>query len=143
MLAPGNEIGHRNADVLVKVRLKIGADQVLLCHMELQTNIDPTLGKRSFVYAYRIFDKFDHFPLTILLLADEDETFRPSIFELRPTDLAGLRLEFLVIKTLDYLPGLQELKNSTNLLPQVIGVYLDLNPYKPSSNPLPHKMECI
>jgi len=55
-ITPGNEIGHRNADVLVQVRLLSGIDQVLLCHLELQTAADPSLGNRTFVYAYRIYD---------------------------------------------------------------------------------------
>jgi len=124
-IAPGNEVGHRNADVLVQVRLLSGIDQVLLCHLELQTSVDSTLGHRTFVYAYRIYDKFGNFPLSILLLTDNDPGFRPEIFTLRPTPLAGVTLQYVVIKTLDYLPRLTELRDSDQVIAQVLRIYLE------------------
>jgi len=124
-IIPGNKIGHRNADVLVKVRLLSGQDQILYCHLELQTKVDKTIDQRAFTYAYRIYDKFGHFPLTILILADTDATFRPSSFNLQPTQFGGVRFRFVTIKTIDYLSKLDELRESQNLVGQVLWVYLE------------------
>jgi len=44
---------------------------------------------------------------------------------LRPTSLAGLTLTFVAIKTLDYLPRLHELRDSKEVIAQVLWVYLE------------------
>ena len=84
-ISPGGRIGHRRSDALVKVQLVSGSQQILFCHLELQTKDDPSIGERSFIYAFRIYEKFGHFPITLLLLADTNASFRPSTFELAPT----------------------------------------------------------
>ena len=65
-ISPGGTIGHRRTDALVKVQLVSGAEQILYCHLELQTKDDHSIGGRSFVYAFRIYEKFGNFPITLV-----------------------------------------------------------------------------
>ncbi|NCN06108.1 MAG: hypothetical protein GW949_10820, partial [Spirochaetales bacterium] len=123
-ISPGGRIGHRRSDALVKVQLVSGSQQILFCHLELQTKEDQTIAERSFVYAFRIYEKFGTFPITLLLLADTNASFRPSTFELAPTKLAGVSFRFLSAKTMDFVPALDDLGVSDKVIAQVLWVYL-------------------
>ena len=59
-IAPGNKIGKRYSDVLMKVYLKDGSTKCIciFIHVEVQGTRDSHFMERIFVYFYRIFDKY-------------------------------------------------------------------------------------
>jgi len=109
----GNEIGRRYADKLVSVNLKEGDEKWLLIHIEVQGEPEEGFEKRLFIYNYRIFDKYDRDVVSLAVLADRCETFRPSSYEIKRW---GFRLlfEFLPTKLLDFKNRTDELEKSAN-----------------------------
>jgi hypothetical protein len=77
-LDPQASIGHLYPDVLVRIRSKQGHEQLILCHIEVQTKIDTSIEERMFRYAIRIYHYFNQIPLGILIMADPSKNFRPS-----------------------------------------------------------------
>ena len=77
-LDPQASIGHLYPDVLVRIRSKQGNEQLILCHIEVQTKIDTSIQERMFRYAIRIYHYFNQIPLGILIMADPSKNFRPS-----------------------------------------------------------------
>ena len=124
-LLPTLKLRNRNADMLVKVHGTDGEAKIILLHIEFQTHVDKSIGKRSFVYSLRIYEKFEIFPITILVLADATKSFRPERLEFRLNKRAGLTLDFPIIKILDYRERIEEFKQSNNVIEQVLSVYLE------------------
>lgn len=95
------ELGKRLADVLVKVWQKDGQESWLLIHIEVQGWPEPDFPQRLFVYHYRIFDRYNRQVVTLAVLADDRDNWRPDRFAY---DLWGCRLDFQfpVVKLLDF-----------------------------------------
>ena len=76
-----NGKGVRYVDKLVKVFLKDGNEQFVLCHVEIQSNKGRgDLAERMFRYFYRIWDRYK-VPITaIAILADDNKGYRPEVF---------------------------------------------------------------
>ena len=71
---------HRNreVDVLVKVRLKNGNDQWILCHLEIQTGYEADFAFRVDLYNSGLKWLFQQHVLTLVILADLHPNWRPS-----------------------------------------------------------------
>jgi len=106
-------IGKRFADKLVKVYLKDGAEKWLLIHTEVQGYYDADFVKRMYTYNYRIFDHHDKEVISLAILTDEAENYRPCRYEISRW---GFRLlfEFPIIKLIDYKDRVGELEASRN-----------------------------
>lgn len=76
-----NGKGVRFVDKLVKVYLKNGGEQFVLCHIEVQSSRGKgDLAERMFRYYYKISDKYQ-VPITaIAILADDNRSYHPSVY---------------------------------------------------------------
>ncbi len=107
-------IGRRTVDKLIKVWLKNGSELWVLIHVEVQGQRETDFTLRVYVYHYRIFDRY-HAPVaTFVILADEDENWRPSEYR---EELLGTKVtfEFPAVKLLDYRARREELEQSDNV----------------------------
>jgi hypothetical protein len=107
------ELGKRLADKLVKVWKLSGEETWVLVHIEIQNQEESRFGERIFVYYYRLRDKYDLPIVSLAILGDERETWRPQPFQ---TELWGCRVqfEFPIVKLLDYMPLWTELEANRN-----------------------------
>lgn len=96
-----NSKGIRYVDKLVKVFLKDGSEQFVLCHVEIQSSKgNGDLAERMFRYFYRIWDRYK-VPITaIAILADENGSYRPEVYR---QEFMGtsLRYDFNSYKIMD------------------------------------------
>jgi hypothetical protein len=79
-LLKDQNIGKRYTDELIKVYLKDGTEKWLLIHSEVQNYKEKDFAKRMYIYNYRIFDKYDHEVVSLVILTDPDKTFRPDTY---------------------------------------------------------------
>jgi hypothetical protein len=100
-VARESEVGSRTADKLIKVWRKTGEEAWLLVHVEVQAQPDSKFPERMYVYNNRIYDKYRRQVVSVGVLADERESWRPCEFTY---SLFGCRvlLEFPTVKLLDY-----------------------------------------
>jgi hypothetical protein len=98
-LVPENESPGRLADLLIKLRAISGDEYILYTHVEIQGQRVPKFPERLFQYGYRIYDRFGSFPLTLVVLTDNDPNFYPSYFEINSNG-RYLRVDFQVAKLL-------------------------------------------
>ncbi|MGJ1534900.1 Rpn family recombination-promoting nuclease/putative transposase [Sphingobacterium multivorum] len=96
-----NGKGVRYVDKLVKVFLRDGSEQFVLCHVEIQSNKGRgDLAERMFRYFYRIWDRYK-VPITaIAILADENKGYHPMVYSQQFMG-TSLRYDFNSYKILD------------------------------------------
>lgn len=97
----GAQHGRRFADRLVRVRRRSGKHQLVLIHVEVQSQVDRQFGRRMLLYHSRIFDRFGLDLCSLAILGDTDPNWRPQG---RRRRLWGClhQLRFPVRKLLDY-----------------------------------------
>ncbi|MEN5380811.1 hypothetical protein [Sphingobacterium kitahiroshimense] len=96
-----NGKGVRFVDKLVKVHLKEGGEQFVLCHIEIQSSKGRgDLAERMFRYFYKVSDKYQVPVTAIAILADGNSSYRPS-FYLYKFMGTSLRYDFNSYKILD------------------------------------------
>jgi hypothetical protein len=117
-------LGPRVADLLVKVYLRSGQETWILVHVEVQASEDPAFPRRMLVYHYRIFDRYGVPVLSFAILADDRASWRPNHFESRAFGTA-LRLDFPIVKVLDFEPRRAALEKSKNPFASVVLAHLD------------------
>jgi hypothetical protein len=117
------ELGKRLADKLVKVWKLSGEETWVLVHIEIQNQEEGQFGERMFVYYYRLRDKYDLPIVSLAILGDERETWRPQPFE---SELWGCEVSFRfpIVKLLDYTPRWDELLASLNPFAIVVMAHL-------------------
>jgi hypothetical protein len=101
-----SNVGNREADKLVKVYLKSGEEKWILFHIEVQVQKAKDLAQRMYIYNYKIFEKYKKDVVSILILGDDNKTYRPSKYE-RKYEGCRLLFEYKLVKLIDY--------NKTNL----------------------------
>jgi len=106
-------IGKRFADKLVKVFLKDGTEKWLLIHLEVQGYYDADFVKRMYTYNYRIFDRYDEEVISLAILTDDNQCYRPCRYEVSRWGFRHL-FEFPTIKLIDYNNRVEELEASRN-----------------------------
>ena len=116
-------LGRKRADTLVKVSLRDGGERWVLVHVEVQGYPQEEFSRRMFVYNYRIFDRYGKGVVSLAVLTDEDEGFRPGGYRF---SLGGFRLEmeYPVVKLLDYRRRWGELEASGNPFSVVVMAHL-------------------
>lgn len=116
--------GNRLVDKLVKVFLKDGEEIWVLIHIEVQGEPDEALPSRMYIYATRLHDKYRKPILSCAILTDTSQNWRPDHYE---SNFLGskLRLDFQVIKLLDYQDRILELESSKNPFASVILIQLE------------------
>jgi len=106
-------LGKRFADALVQVVLQSGATRLIYIHVEVQGQRDADFEPRMFTYNYRFYDRFGVPVASFAVLADDDEGWRPDHFGF---EVLGCRqrLDFPMVKLLDYAPRLEQLEAESN-----------------------------
>jgi hypothetical protein len=94
----------RTVDVLAKVRLLAGGEQWILLHVEVQSGREPGFTIRIARYNSGLFYIFERRVVTLVVLADLDEDWRPSEDVFQVADFES-RLRFPVCKLVDKLDG--------------------------------------
>jgi hypothetical protein len=72
---------NRAVDFLMRLHLKDGTVKTFLLHIEVQGYPDEKFGKRVYQYYYRIGDLLDEPVETLVIMIDDDPTFRPNHYE--------------------------------------------------------------
>src|SRR3954471_20859618 len=75
-IAPSGEVGDRLADKLLKVRTRSGDERIL--HAEVQGRKQDHFERRVYVYGYRSDDRFGIPAEALVVLADDNSTWRPT-----------------------------------------------------------------
>jgi hypothetical protein len=111
------------ADKLVRVVWLNGEEYWLLIHVEVQGEPEANFAERMFTYYYRIRDRYEKPTISLAVLTDTQESFRPQSYSFA---LAGcaIRFDFLSVKLIDWWPRLEELKASTNPFALLIAAQL-------------------
>jgi len=116
-------LAGRRVDALVKAYLKDGREQWILVHIEVQGYPQREFSRRMYVYNYRIFDRYERDVVSLAVLTDEDESFRPGpyLFEIGDFHLV---MSYPVVKLLDYRGRWEELEGSPNPFSVVVMAHL-------------------
>jgi hypothetical protein len=107
------ELGKRLADKLVKVWKRSGEETWVLVHIEIQNQEESKFSERIFVYYYRLRDKYNQKIVSLAILGDERETWRPQPFQESLWGCA-VSFQFPLVKLMDYAPRWAELEASRN-----------------------------
>ena len=105
------ESGKGFTDKLFQVWLVDGVEVWILIHVEVQSQVDYEFPQRMYRYNYRLFDRYERPVISLAVLGDEQESWRPSAYGY---ELGGCRvsLEFPIVKLLDYEVRWDELEQS-------------------------------
>ena len=95
------ELGRQHVDKLAKVRLRSGLDQMILFHIEVASQEYVPLELTMYQYHHRLEDRYKLPVLSVAVLGDESETWRPHVYE---NEVLGcrVRFEFPTCKLLDF-----------------------------------------
>ena len=117
------EIGRREADKLVKVWRGDGEEIWVLIHVEIQSQAQSGFAERMYVYNNRIFDMYRRQVVSLAVLADDQESWRPSQYSY---EIWGCRVElqFPVVKLLDYQARSDILEQGTNPFAVIVAAHL-------------------
>jgi len=119
----GSEVGKRIVDKLVKVYLNDGSEKWLLIHIEVQGYQEENFSERIYIYNYRIFDRYKKEVISLALLTDADQNFRPTTFQLSRWGFK-LYFQFPMIKLIDYQEKWDELEQDRNPFSVVVMAFL-------------------
>ena len=116
-------LGRRAVDKLVKVWLNDGQELWVLLHVEVQGQREADFEHRIYVYHYRSHDRFNLPVASFVILTDEAENWRPTVYQ---AELLGteVRLKFSAAKLLDYRQQWEELERSNNPFAVVVQAHL-------------------
>ena len=95
------ELGRQHVDKLAEVRLRDGQKQWILFHIEVASQEYVPLELTMYQYHHRLEDRYDLPVLSVAVLADESETWRPHFYE---SEVLGckVRFEFPTCKLVDF-----------------------------------------
>jgi hypothetical protein len=117
------KVGSRRIDRLYRVWRLDGGEAWIVIHIEIQNQPDTDFPQRMFVYYYRLFDLFHRPLVSLAVLGDEQPDWRPSSFD---NEMWGckVRLEFPVVKLLDFGHDLTALESAPNPFALVVLAHL-------------------
>lgn len=107
----------------MQVRRHDGDDAWVLIHIEVQGQPEADFAERMFVYHYRVFDRYRRQPVSLAVLADEQEEWRPKGFGYALWDCA-LDFRFPITKLVAYASRREELEASANPFATVVLTHL-------------------
>ena len=112
-IAPASESGSRVADKLFQVWLRDKREVWVLVHIEVQSQEESKFAQRMYIYSYRAFDLYQRPVISLAVLGDERNNWRPSSYG---WSFGGceLSLKFPIVKLLDYQAQWQNLEQNTN-----------------------------
>ena len=120
------ELGKRFVDKLVKVYLNDGQETWILLHIEIQSQYEQNFAERIYVYNYRIYDKYRRNVVSLVVLGDESENWRPTEFG---SKLFGCEIQFTFpsVKLLDFAQVSESLADDVNPFAVVVLAHLTAN----------------
>ena len=122
-IAQNAESGKRIADKLFKVWLNDGNEAWILLHIEVQSAWEADFPKRIYQYNYRAFDLYERPVISLAVLGDDRETWRPKSFGYAISG-CELNLKFPIVKLLDYEHQWPQLEASANPFAVMIMAHL-------------------
>jgi hypothetical protein len=119
----GAATGRRFVDKLVKVWQSGGQEAWVLVHIEVQGQRERNFPMRMFVYHNRLFDRYARPVASFVVLADDNENWRPHKYR---HELWGTKtvFEFATVKLLDFRGRWEELERSKNPFAMVVMSHL-------------------
>lgn len=111
--------GRRYADKLIKVFAKDGAETWVLIHVEIQGEPEEDFAERMYTYQYRLRDRYQVDVVSLAVLADTRESFRPTRFSYQRWGCA-VDFTFPVAKLIDWEQRWSELEASENAFALVV-----------------------
>jgi hypothetical protein len=117
------EQGRRVVDKLVKVCRLNGQEEWILIHVEVQTQQESEFTKRTYVYNYRLFDRYNRTVVSLAILGDDRAAWRPFHFGY---SLWGCTVgfQFPAVKLLDYAADVLALEANPNPFAVVVLAHL-------------------
>ena len=117
------ETGKAYTDKLVKVWRKNGTEIWVLVHVEVQSQAQEEFPERMYIYNYRIYDRYRKPVVSLAILADERETWRPDRYR---EELWGWYVEigFPIVKLLDYRERMEQLEENSNPFAVIVAAHL-------------------
>ena len=107
------ESGRKIVDHLVKAWLKDGTEEWLLIHIEVQSQADPDFLARLYTCNSRIFDRYQRGVVTLVILADDREGWKPSCYDFARWGFR-VRMEFPSVKLLELVRTRTDLETNPN-----------------------------
>jgi len=83
--------GTLYVDLLAEVTLRTGASEWVLIHVEVQSQPDAKLAERIWRYNHRISDRYARPVVSLAILADTSETWRPADYH---SEMLGCKWSF-------------------------------------------------
>jgi hypothetical protein len=122
-LTKESETTRLHTDKLVKVYWLDGSEQLVFLHVEVQCQKEDVFPDRVFTYFARIRDKFKKKVVSLVVLGDDNKTWKPQSLE---EELGGCRLhfDFPTVNLLEYKDRKEELEASTNPFAYVVLAHL-------------------
>ncbi len=113
----------RIADKLYQVWLLDKRVIWILIHIEVQSQYEVDFGERMYVYNYRSFDLYHKPVVSLAVLGDESNKWRPNTYSYA---IGGceVSLKFPIAKLLDYESRWQELETNTNPFAIIVMAHL-------------------
>ncbi|MBE9201403.1 MULTISPECIES: Rpn family recombination-promoting nuclease/putative transposase [unclassified Nodularia (in: cyanobacteria)] len=111
----------RHADKLFQVWLLDNQEVWILIHVEVQSQYDKEFSQRMFIYNYRAFDLYQKPVISLAILGDETNSWRPNFYQYG-LGSSQLIFNFSSVKLLDY--QWEELEQSNNIFAIVVMAHL-------------------
>ncbi|GAX34900.1 Rpn family recombination-promoting nuclease/putative transposase [Nodularia sp. NIES-3585] len=111
----------RHADKLFQVWLLDNQEVWILIHVEVQSQYDKEFSQRMFIYNYRAFDLYQKPVISLAILGDETNSWRPSSYQYG-LGSSQLIFNFSSVKLLDY--QCEDLEQSNNIFAIVVMAHL-------------------
>ena len=118
-----SSLGRRYGDKLARVWLLNGEETWVLIHVEVQGQVEQAFDERIFVYHYRLFDRYQHKVVSLVVLADMQPAWRPGHYGY---NLWGCEISFRfpAVKLHDYGARWDELTALDNPFATVVMAHL-------------------
>ena len=138
---PDNKSQGRIADKLARIKTINGHYQWVLFHTEIQGKPDKHFDKRMFQMFYRIYDRFDQEVVSLAILTDASESFRPGQFTLGRSGTTN-HFQYNTFKLKDYKPH-ELLKGNNPFGFMLMAAWYHLFGGKTDQQKLDNKMTCL
>lgn len=134
--------GRRHADKLAKVRAGDGSDTWVLIHVEVQGEPERDFALRMYTYQYRIRDRYGVDVVSLAVLTDTREGFRPDTFRYQRWG-CELMFRFPVSKLIDWEVRWDELERSDNVFALVVMAQLRAKRLRDGAGRMDAKVQLI
>jgi hypothetical protein len=114
---------RRLVDKLAKVSLKNGQETILYIHIEVQGQYEKDFDQRMFIYHYRLFDRYGPRVISLAILGDNSDKWRPKNYAYNLMGCA-LSFRFPIVKLIDYRKKRKTLEKSKNPFAIVVRIHL-------------------